>query len=133
MGPWNLDAWVPEIRDNSVLLTCEHHPDLVWNQKNLGYLGARSLFFFGWLVQKPDGRCTHGVRNTWETFHPETHAIARECDCPGTTLMVLYGPYRLELTRLGPPAPRPSRVKYPHRPIDWEEVDGLPDAATAQG
>lgn len=105
MGPWNVSAWVPEIKDSSLLLTCEHHQDLCWNQKNLGYLGARNVFFFGALTLKPDARCTLGVRTGWTDKLPSGE-YARECDCPGSALMVVYGPYRLELSKLGPPIPR---------------------------
>lgn len=28
-----------------IALTCQNHPDLTWTTKNIGYIGARSIFF----------------------------------------------------------------------------------------
>lgn len=45
-------------------LTCFHHPHLRWSTKNIGYIGARSIFF---------------------TSQGET-----ECDCPAHDLRVVH-------------------------------------------
>ncbi len=34
-------------RTMSVHLYCEDHPDLRWSTKNIGGIGARSIFFHG--------------------------------------------------------------------------------------
>ena len=49
---------------NHAILTCEDHPELRWHTKNIGYIGARSIFF-------SSGR------------------IADECPCPCSKLRIL--------------------------------------------
>ena len=37
-------------------LTCVNHPDLRWSTKNIGYIGARSIFYTSWQVA-PECAC----------------------------------------------------------------------------
>lgn len=38
-----------------IALTCKNHPDLRWSTKNIGFLGARSIFYFS--EDKPECAC----------------------------------------------------------------------------
>lgn len=104
MGPWGVGPWVPEIKDSSVMLVCKNHPDLCWNQKNLGYLGARNVFFFGWFKQDKLGRVRY-----YDFDKEKGYAYAHECNCPGEDLLIVYGHYRLDLEMTGPQLPREVR------------------------
>ena len=55
-----------------IALTCKNHPSLRWNTKNIGYIGARSIFF---------------------NFDNN----GRECDCSGNCLEVVIPDNWLDL------------------------------------
>ena len=88
MMPW-VSNRIVEHGDASLLLTCRQHRDLCWCTKNLGWVGARSIFFFGWLL--PDDPHGYGLK------HPVTGEFARECDCPFEDLLIVHDGYLLEL------------------------------------
>ena len=51
-----------------IALRCRHHPDLRWSTKNIGSIGARSIFYCGAIR---DGKCNNAVP---------------ECTCSGDDL-----------------------------------------------
>jgi hypothetical protein len=48
-----IDPKVPYGRH--IPLTCENHPHLRWSTKNIDYIGARSIFYFG---SEPECKCS---------------------------------------------------------------------------
>jgi hypothetical protein len=79
MYPWsNGDTIEGAKKDSSsVSLTCKNHPDLRWNTKNIMYIGARSIFFFG-RYKEGEIAC-----ETWEDG-----SYVRECECPFGDLVI---------------------------------------------
>jgi hypothetical protein len=39
-------------------LYCVNHPELRWHTKNIGYIGARSIFFRGWMEGLKECACS---------------------------------------------------------------------------
>jgi hypothetical protein len=39
-----------------ITLTCRNHPHLRWSTKNIDFIGARSIFYFG---TEPECSCSH--------------------------------------------------------------------------
>jgi hypothetical protein len=39
-------------RGEHITLTCVNHPDLRWSTKNIGYIGARSIFYSTWRTEE---------------------------------------------------------------------------------
>jgi hypothetical protein len=40
-----------------IALTCVNHPELTWTTKNIGCIGARSIFYSGWHTDVPECPC----------------------------------------------------------------------------
>jgi hypothetical protein len=71
-------------RTTAVNLYCEHHPNLRWNTKNIGGIGARSIFFLG--------RALEAGEALFESdFGPAgiSRMSVRECPCPASNLRPL--------------------------------------------
>ena len=58
----------PTCDKSHVSLTCKNHPDLLWYTKNIGYIGARSIFF--------------------DVAIGDHTRIMQECDCPTSDLVI---------------------------------------------
>lgn len=66
MYPWTDGVIDPNVDPTGkVTLTCRNHPALRWRTKNIGWIGARSIFF--------DGNPFDGS----------------ECDCPASDLLLV--------------------------------------------
>lgn len=82
MMPWVSNAIVKGLDSGHITLTCRNHLDLAWSTKNLGWIGARSIFFFGWRGVVGGDPCSHRMVNAED-------ALAIECACPGDDLLIV--------------------------------------------
>jgi hypothetical protein len=73
MEYWGSDK-IDDKQDATCLLTCVDHEHMVWSTKNLGFIGARSIFMRGLLTKQG------------YYIGPITAAKGLECDCPVSLL-----------------------------------------------